>query len=130
MKKIILLIGFFVFLSSVLYSQPQTESSAELNGVKVYTQNGYYVNVKNSNATEFKFSFRYVVSGYKNDSLISTSNETYENATVGANETRSLFTAPASNNREIAYWITITEVYFAKSTSNSSTNERLRRRNR
>jgi hypothetical protein len=128
MKNLLFIIGIFIFCSGVLYSQQQTASSAELNGIKVYSQNGYYVNVKNSNPSKFQYSFKYVVSGYRNDSLISTSNEVYENATIGASESGSLFTAPVSNNREISYWITITEVYFAKSVEDNSTNERLNRR--
>jgi hypothetical protein len=129
MKNILFFFFMVLLITPRLYSQPQSESWAELNGVKVYTQNGYYVNVKNSNTSEYKFSFRYTLSGYRNDSLVSTSNESIENATVGASETRSLFTAPVSNNREISYWITVTEVYFAKSTSTNTINNRRRRTN-
>ena len=126
MKKLVFFILFSLFLTMNLFSQPQTESSAELNRIKVYTTNGYYVNAQNSNTSEYKFSFKYILSGYRGDSLVSTSNESYENATISASETRSLFTAPASNTREIAYWITITEVYFAKSTIPNTPNKRRR----
>jgi hypothetical protein len=118
MKKLILIISGVLILASVCIlsqaqsSSPSQPSSAESGGVKVYSQQGYYVNAKNSNDYACYYSFTYITKGYNNKGdIVSENTESIKDLTIEANEQRTLFTAPVDPQKNITYWITITEVW-------------------
>src|SRR5512137_2618799 len=90
---------------------PQTSSSAESSGVRVYTPQGYYVKAKNSNDYACEYSYTYEVIGYNGKGeVVSTTEESTTGSTLEAKEERTLFTAPSDPKRETAYIVKITGV--------------------
>jgi hypothetical protein len=121
MKKLILIISGVLILASVcVLSQAQSTSqsqpsSAESDGVKVYSQQGYYVNSKNSNDYACYYSFTYITKGYNSaGDIVSENEESIKDLTIGAKEQRALFTAPTDPQKKTTYWITITKVWGVK----------------
>ena len=124
MKNLVLLAGILLLVPLSSHSDPQTSSSVIVaEGVTVYTENGYYINAKNESSRAWIFSFRYVTEGYTLTydedtdeqiyTLVNSTEEVYENLMIYPGEDRALFTAPVSSNRDISYWVRITEVYDA-----------------
>jgi len=104
--------GFVAGVSRWALSQTQSQpSSAQRDGVKVYSSQGYYVKSKNFNNGARYYSFTYIVTGYNDrGDVVSKTEETMKNLLLQANEERTLFTAPADPKKETTYWITITDV--------------------
>lgn len=90
---------------------PQTASSALLDGVRVYSSQGFYVKAKNSNPHACEYSYTYEVIGYNGKGeVVSTTEESTVGAVLEAEEERTLFTAPSDPRRETAYIVKITGV--------------------
>jgi len=103
MKKLLLLSSVLLLFTLFAYSQ----SSDELNGVKVYTLEGWIVKAINNNSYNCKYSFSYDTEGTNSSGeVVSTTSDTFGPSTINANEEKQLFTAPQDPNKKITYKIT------------------------
>lgn len=112
-----------LLMPAVSRAQPQTPSKLVIaDGVTVFTDNGYYVNTWNESLDAWLFAFRYAIEGYTaaiDDStgqtvytLVSSTEETYEDVIVYPGEQRSLFTAPTPPpGSQVSYWIKLLEAF-------------------
>jgi hypothetical protein len=115
--------GILILTSLCVLSQAQSNSqsqpsSAECDHVKVYSPQGYYVKARNYNDFACYYSFTYIVTGYNNKGdIVSKTEEKIKDLTLEAKEGTEpkegteLFTAPVDPQKNITYWITITEVW-------------------
>jgi len=95
----------------LLFAQAKP-SEAQSDGVKVYTQQGYYIKAKNSNNYAVKYSFSYTQTGYNDKGEVVSKEEMQDrNRTLLAGEERQLFTAPTNPQKRISYLITIDRVF-------------------
>jgi hypothetical protein len=115
-RSMVLMSGVLVLMSAFALSQAQSQpSSAESNGVRVYSSQGYQVNAVNSNNYACNYSFKYTITGYDNSgNIVNRTEKTVEDSWLDAGEERSLFTTPIDPYGKITYWITINEVYNVK----------------
>jgi hypothetical protein len=115
-----------IFICLVLFIYPlcifsqNTEISGELNGVKVYTMEGWIIKAINSTGVTHKYSFSYVTEGKNsNGDIVSTTTDTFGPATINANEEKQLFTAPQDPNKKITYKFTSIQMLTSESVSSS-----------
>jgi len=100
MKKIMLIWMASIFISVTVYSQ----EDVVLDGVKVYTQEGWKIKAKNFNNIYCIYSFSFVTEGTnKSGEVVYSKEETFGPATLTPYEERDLFTAPQDRNKEIIY---------------------------
>jgi len=103
MKKIGLISLILLLFPLYIFSQ-NAEIYGELNGVKVYTMEGWIIKAKNNTGVQHKYSFTYVTEGKNsNGDVVSTTTDNFGPATIDANEERQLFTAPQDPNKKITY---------------------------
>jgi len=101
--KYVLFIFVILLLSSLnVFAQ----SSDELNGVRVYTMEGWIVKAKNSKKDKVQYSFTYTMEGAdRSGNVVEKIDESFENGILMSEEERSLFTAPQDKKNEITYKI-------------------------
>ncbi len=115
----------FIFSTSCAFAQSETE----LNGVKVYTREGWIVKSKNTTGVLHRYSFSYVTEGTDREGkVVSSTDETFGPATIEANEERHLFTAPQDRNRKITYKITNLQMLSSEAASSPAGSSSGRRR--
>jgi len=129
-KSLFTLLMLMIVVSPVAFGkQPDSAqsqpSSAQRDGVKVYSSQGYYVKAKNYNDGARYYSFTYVVTGYDSKgAVVSKTEETMKDLFLEGEEERNLFTAPTDPKKEIAYWVTITDVSGVRGTGASGRRRR------
>lgn len=103
LAKSVFLIFVILLLSSLnVFAQ----SSDELNGVRVYTMEGWIVKAKNSKKDKVQYSFTYTMEGAdRSGTVVEKFDESFENGILMSEEERSLFTAPQDQKKEITYRI-------------------------
>jgi hypothetical protein len=100
MKKNLLAYTILLLFSVTGFSQVE----AELDGVKVYTLEGWKIKAKNSRDEIRIYTFSFVTEGRnKSGEVVYSVKETYGPATLQPNEERDLFTTPQDPNKEITY---------------------------
>lgn len=117
MKKLLLLSSVLFLFTIHVYSQ----SSDELNGVKVFTLEGWIVKAINNNNYNCKYSFSFDTEGLNsNGDVVSTTTETFESANINSNEERQLFTTPQDLNKKIICKFTNIKILTSEKISGSS----------
>lgn len=85
-----------------------SQSSDELNGVKVYTLEGWIVKAINNNSYNCKYSFSYDTEGTNSSGeVVSNTSDTFGPSAINANEEKQLFTAPQDPYKKITYKLQI-----------------------